>query len=108
MLAKLNVLALAVIDPELLQYRSFRRFLKDRKEKMVQTLKDEGSIDFALLFCEPHNAPFYERRGWKPFEGEIYAEQADGRARFTAIAPHVYDLKRAPRRGTIDLCGRPW
>src|SRR6266567_8139680 len=33
----------------------------------IQTLKDEGSIDFALLFCEPHHAPFYERRGWKPF-----------------------------------------
>jgi predicted acetyltransferase len=77
-------------------------------EAAVQTLKDEGSIDFALLFCEPHNAPFYQERGWKPFEGEIYAEQADGRARFTAIAPHVYDVKHAPRRGTIDLCGRPW
>jgi aminoglycoside 2'-N-acetyltransferase I len=74
----------------------------------VQTLKDEGSIDFALLFCEPHNAPFYERRGWKPFEGEIYAEQPEGRIRFEAIAPYVHDLKRAPRRGTIDLCGLPW
>jgi aminoglycoside 2'-N-acetyltransferase I len=77
-------------------------------EAAVQTLRDEGSIDFVLLFCEPHNASFYQGRGWKPFEGEIYAEQADGRARFTAIAPHVYDLKHAPRRGTIDLCGRPW
>src|ERR1700690_69993 len=25
----------------------------------LQTLKDEGATDFALLFCEPHNAPFY-------------------------------------------------
>ena len=25
----------------------------------IQTLKDEGATDFALLFCEPHNAPFY-------------------------------------------------
>jgi aminoglycoside 2'-N-acetyltransferase I len=74
----------------------------------VQTMKDEGSIDFALLFCEPHHAPFYQGRGWKPFDGEIYAEQPNGRARFTAIAPYVYDLKRAPRQGTIDLCGLPW
>jgi aminoglycoside 2'-N-acetyltransferase I len=74
----------------------------------IQTLKDEGSIDFALLFCEPHHAPFYERRGWKPFDGDIYAEQGEGRACFTAIAPYVYDLKRTPRRGTIDLCGLPW
>ena len=56
----------------------------------IQTLKDEGSTDFALLFCEPHNAAFYVGRGWKPFEGEIYAEQPEGRVRFDAIAPYVY------------------
>ena len=74
----------------------------------VQTLKDEGSTDFALLFCEPHNAAFYIGRGWKPFEGEIYAEQPGGRVRFEAIAPYVHHIKRAPLRGTIDLCGLPW
>jgi aminoglycoside 2'-N-acetyltransferase I len=74
----------------------------------IQTLKDEGSTDFALLFCEPHNAPFYVSRGWKPFDGEIYAEQPQGQVRFEAIAPYVYELRRAPRQGTIDLCGLPW
>jgi aminoglycoside 2'-N-acetyltransferase I len=75
----------------------------------IQTLKDEGAMEFALLFCEPHNAPFYVARGWKPFEGEIYAEQPrQGRVRFEAIAPYVYKLKRAPLRGVIDLCGLPW
>jgi aminoglycoside 2'-N-acetyltransferase I len=74
----------------------------------IQTLKDEGAIDFALLFCEPHHAPFYASRGWKPFDGEIYAEQARTRVRFDAIAPHVYDIRRAPRQGVIDLCGLPW
>ncbi|HEX3117176.1 MAG TPA: GNAT family N-acetyltransferase [Bradyrhizobium sp.] len=74
----------------------------------VQTLKDEGATDFALLFCEPHNAPFYVGRGWKPFEGEIFCEQPQGRVRFDAIAPYVHDLRRAPRQGTIDLCGLPW
>jgi hypothetical protein len=74
----------------------------------IQALRDEGSTDFALLFCEPHNVPFYVGCGWKPFDGEIYAEQPEGRVRFTAIAPYVYDLKRAPRRGVIDLCGLPW
>jgi aminoglycoside 2'-N-acetyltransferase I len=77
-------------------------------EAAVQTLKDEGSIDFALLFCEPHHAPFYQGRGWQPFDGEIYAEQPEGRVRFEAIAPYVYDLRRTPRRGTIDLGGLPW
>lgn len=74
----------------------------------IQTLKDEGATDFALLFCEPHNAPFYMGRGWKPFEGEIYADQPQGRVRFEAIAPYVYDIRRAPRQGVIDLCGLPW
>jgi aminoglycoside 2'-N-acetyltransferase I len=74
----------------------------------IQTLKDEGATDFALLFCEPHNAPFYMGRGWKPFDGEIYAEQPEGRVRFDAIAPYVYDIKRAPMKGTIDLCGLAW
>ena len=74
----------------------------------IQTLKDEGATDFALLFCEPHNAPFYVGRGWKPFDGEIYCDQPEGRIRFQATLPHVYKLKRAPLRGTVDLCGLPW
>ncbi len=74
----------------------------------IRTLKDEGSTDFALLFCEPHHAPFYTARGWKPFDGEILAEQPGGRIRFTAILPHVLDLRRKLRQGTIDLCGLPW
>src|ERR1700677_1506382 len=74
----------------------------------IQTLKDEGSTDFALLFCEPHNVPFYTGRGWKQFDGEIYADQPEGRVGFTALAPYVYGLKRAPLKGVIDLCGLPW
>src|SRR6266481_8859534 len=74
----------------------------------IQTLKDEGATDFALLFCEPHNAPFYVGRGWKPFDGEIYCDQPEGRIRFQATAPYVYKLKRAPLGGVIDLCGQPW
>jgi aminoglycoside 2'-N-acetyltransferase I len=74
----------------------------------IQTLKDEGATDFALLFCEPHHAPFYVGRGWKPFDGEIYCDQPEGRIRFQAIAPYVYKLKRAPLGGVIDLCGQPW
>jgi aminoglycoside 2'-N-acetyltransferase I len=74
----------------------------------IQTLKDEGSTDFALLFCEPHNAPFFVGRGWMPFEGEIYAEQPQGRIRFDAVGAYAYQLKGPPRQGTIDLCGLPW
>src|ERR1700720_806082 len=74
----------------------------------VQTMRDHEATEFALLFCEPHNYAFYQSRGWHPFAGEIYAEQPEGRIRFEAMAPFVFDFSRAPRQGTIDLCGLPW
>jgi aminoglycoside 2'-N-acetyltransferase I len=74
----------------------------------IQTMRDHEAVQFALLFCEPHNFAFYQARGWHPFAGDIYAEQPEGRIRFEAMAPFVFDFSRAPRRGTIDLCGLPW
>src|SRR5437016_3309065 len=74
----------------------------------VQTMRDHEAVRFAMLFCEPHNYAFYQARGWHPFAGEIYAEQPEGRIRFEAMAPLVFDISRAPRDGTIDLCGLPW
>jgi aminoglycoside 2'-N-acetyltransferase I len=74
----------------------------------IQTLKDERATDFAMLFCEPHNATFYGGRGWKPFVGEVFAQQPGGRIRFDVLMPLVFYLKRAPHEGVIDLCGLPW
>jgi GNAT superfamily N-acetyltransferase len=74
----------------------------------IRTMRDHEAVRFALLFCEPHNYAFYEARGWHPFAGEVYAEQPVGRIRFEAMAPFVFDISRAPRDGTIDLCGLPW
>lgn len=74
----------------------------------IQTLRDQEAVRFALLFCEPHNFAFYEKRGWHPFTGEIYAEQPGGKVRFEAMSPFIFDFVRAPRLGVIDLCGLPW
>ena len=74
----------------------------------IQTMRDHEAFKFALLFCEPHNFAFYQARGWHKFTGEVYAEQPEGRIRFEAMAPFVFDFTRAPRDGTIDLCGLPW
>ena len=74
----------------------------------VQTLRDHEAVRFGLLFCEPHNEAFYQARGWHRFEGEVYAEQPQGRVRFEAMAPFVFDFTRKPRDGVIDLCGLPW
>ena len=74
----------------------------------IQTMRDHEAIKFAILFCEPRNEAFYQARGWHPFKGEVHAEQPQGRVRFDAMAPFVFDFTRAPRDGVIDLCGLPW
>ena len=74
----------------------------------IRTMRDHEAVEFALLVCEPHNFAFYQARGWHPFSGEIYAEQPGGKIRFEVMAPFVFDFRRAPRQGTIDLCGLPW
>lgn len=74
----------------------------------LRTLKDERATDFALLFCRPDNVDFYTSRNWKPFIGELYAEQRGERVRFDAMTPLVHYLKRAPHEGELDLCGLPW
>jgi GNAT superfamily N-acetyltransferase len=74
----------------------------------IDTVRANQAARFALLLCEAHNFAFYRARGWDPFEGEIWCEQPDGRIRFDLMAPFVFDIKRAPRQGRIDLCGLPW
>jgi len=74
----------------------------------IRTMRDHEAVRFAMLFCEPHNEAFYQARGWHPFKGEVYAEQPEGRIRFEAMAPFVFDFTRKPRDGIIDLCGLPW
>lgn len=77
-------------------------------EAATQTIRANEAARFALLFCEPHNFAFYQTRNWHRFNGEVYADQPEGRIRFDHSAPFVFDLGRAPRQGTIDLCGLPW
>jgi hypothetical protein len=74
----------------------------------IATLRANEAVRFAMLFCEPHNFAFYRARGWHAFTGEVYCEQPDGRIRFEAMAPFVFDIKTAPRDGVIDLKGLPF
>jgi aminoglycoside 2'-N-acetyltransferase I len=69
---------------------------------------EREDMDFAVLFCEPRNYAFYRNLGWHRFEGDVFVEQPQGRVRFEVMAPFVFDLKLAPRGGTIDLRGLPW
>ena len=77
-------------------------------EAAIHTIRANEAVRFAILFCEPHNFAFYQARNWHPFTGDVYVEQPEGRIRFDQMAPFVFDIGRAPRQGTIDLCGLPW
>ena len=77
-------------------------------EAAIHTIRANEAVRFAMLFCEPHNFAFYQARNWHPFTGEVFVEQPEGRIRFDHMAPFVFDIGRAPRQGTIDLCGLPW
>jgi GNAT superfamily N-acetyltransferase len=74
----------------------------------MHTFREERATDFALLFCEPALAPFYEARRFRAFKGDIDAMQPEGPIRFDVLKPYVSDIRRAPREGVIDLCGLPW
>jgi predicted acetyltransferase len=74
----------------------------------IHTMRANEAVRFALLFCESHNFAFYQALNWHPFAGEVYCEQPEARIRFDLMAPFVFDIVRAPRQGTIDLCGLPW
>jgi hypothetical protein len=77
-------------------------------EAAIETIKANEAARFVLLVCEDHNAAFYRARGWHAFDGEVYCEQPGGRRRFDLMAPFVFDIKPAPRKGVIDLNGQPW
>ena len=58
---------------------------------------------------------FYQARGWHPFKGEVYAEQPEGRIRFEAMAPYVFDFtpraarrRHRPMRPAVVTPARPW
>ncbi len=74
----------------------------------IRTLRDREDVQFAVLFCDPHNIAFYEARGWQRFIGEVWCEQPGGRTRIDVMEPYTFDIKRGAGGGVIDLCGLPW
>ena len=75
----------------------------------AKQFEEELIVDYALLFCRPHLIPFYERLGWKSFEGQLFVEQPQGKIEFSANGGMVLDVKEeAPLNGVLDLNGLPW
>jgi hypothetical protein len=52
---------------------------------------------------------FYKRLLWKPFEGQVFVEQPQGKIEFSANGALLLDVKEpAPLNGSLDLNGLPW
>lgn len=70
---------------------------------------EELKVAYALLFCRPHLVEFYKRLSWKPFEGQVFVEQPQGKIEFSVNGAMVLDVKEsAPLNGILDLKGLPW
>ena len=69
----------------------------------------ELKVEYALLFCLPHLVEFYKRLKWKPFQGQVFVEQPNGKIEFSVNGAMVLDVKeQAPLNGSLDLNGLPW
>jgi len=69
----------------------------------------ELNVAYALLFCRPHLTEFYKRLLWKPFKGQVFVEQPQGKIEFSANGAMLLDIKEpAPINGSLDLNGLPW
>ena len=70
---------------------------------------EELKVAYALLFCRPHLVEFYKRLMWKPFQGQVFVEQPQGKIEFSANGAMVLDVNEsAPLNGSLDLNGLPW
>lgn len=78
-------------------------------EKTAVFLRDEQQVAFSVLFCRQALFSYYQRFGWQPFAGDVFAEHSDGRKLFTFNETMVLSGKQAaPQTGVLDLCGKPW
>jgi predicted acetyltransferase len=80
-------------------------------QRAADEMRDVEGVDFGFLTCAPRHVPFYQRLGWRPFAGQIFVEQPQGRIRLDRLnvtGPMVLDLELAPRSGVLDLEGLPW
>ena len=78
-------------------------------KRALTWLHDEPAVAFALLFCEPHNLPYYANQGWQRFDGRVLVRQPGGTGPFTLFDAMTLAVRtRNALRGTLDLRGEPW
>jgi GNAT superfamily N-acetyltransferase len=76
--------------------------------RAIDLFRGQG-VDFALLVCEPHLVPYYERLGWETHAGNLLVRQHGETVRFTLNLPMTHPVGTfCPPGVVIDLMGPPW
>jgi aminoglycoside 2'-N-acetyltransferase I len=66
-------------------------------------------MKFGLLVCEEKNIALYRKFGWRVFPGQMIYRRGGEKAVWELSPVMVRDIAgKAPTKGKIDLCGKPW
>jgi hypothetical protein len=77
--------------------------------RALQFFREQRSVDFALLVCEPSLLNYYTRLGWRQFAGQLLVRQHGVETEFTLNRVMTHGVRsEGPAAGTINLCGPPW
>jgi ribosomal protein S18 acetylase RimI-like enzyme len=77
--------------------------------RAVEFFREQPTVAFALLVCEPQLLGYYARLGWREFGGRLLVRQHGAACEFTLDRVMTHGVRsEAPVAGTIDLCGPPW
>jgi GNAT superfamily N-acetyltransferase len=75
-------------------------------KRATEILVDEG-FDIGALFCAPEMVPFYERLGWRRFDGAVFIKQPRNNhmpwsgCMTLAAKSNIFG-------GELDVAGSPW
>ncbi len=75
--------------------------------KQAAEILANESFGIGALFCAAEMAPFYERLGWRSFEGGVFIAQP-GATRVPWSNCMTLAVKRTVSDGALDVGGLPW
>lgn len=85
-----------------------RGHIHSAMRRAAEFMQDELQVEFGMLFCLPHLAPFYARQGWQLLDETVEFDQPSG----PVISPFsVMVLSWGGREwpaGKIEVGGLPW
>ena len=88
-------------------YRN-RGYASAAMRRAAQFMFDSLQMDSALLVCDDHRIPFYQRLGWQPISAPVYSETNAGRTLFSGNTLVLLREGIEWPEGEVDLQGAMW